>query len=251
MQLHEFQHALGARPMHYYAEIGSTNDTSLAWLRDNAAHGSIVIADYQTRGRGRLGRSWHAPPGTALMFSIILRPSHLYLARVNMIAALSVEMALNDVGAAQTTLKWPNDVLLNGRKVCGILSEGAWDGSQFLGVALGIGINVSVDFGDTPMASSAISVSEVTSDVDRVLLLTRVLHHLDTWMAQIATDTPRTTWRARLSTIGQAVRIALPQETISGIAEDVDEHGALLIRRADGTLGRAFAGDIAGLSMES
>jgi BirA family biotin operon repressor/biotin-[acetyl-CoA-carboxylase] ligase len=251
MQLEAFQSALGERPFRYYAEIGSTNDTALSWLRDNAADGSIVIADYQTRGRGRLGRAWHAPPDTALMFTLILRPPALYVPRINMIAALSVEAAINAVGASKTTLKWPNDVLLNGRKVCGILSESAWEGSRFLGVALGIGVNLRVDFSGSPLAQSAISVGDVVGTIDRVDLLARILHHIEMWMPQIGTDAPRAAWKARLQTIGQRVQIALPHETLSGIAEDVSEHGALMIRRADGTLGQAFAGDLASLSMES
>jgi BirA family biotin operon repressor/biotin-[acetyl-CoA-carboxylase] ligase len=242
--------ALGARPFRYYAQIGSTNDTALAWLRDGGVSGAVVIADYQTQGRGRLGRRWVAPPGTALMASVLLHPPSRHLARVNMIAALSVDDTLREFGVPNVTLKWPNDVLLQGRKVCGILSESAWDGSKFLGAALGIGINVSVDFDGTPLASSAISLVEVIGDLSRIDLLSRLLHHLDGWMGQIATEAPRTAWRRRLATIGQRVSIALPGENLIGVAEDVDEYGALLVRRADGSLGRALAGDIAGLNRE-
>jgi BirA family biotin operon repressor/biotin-[acetyl-CoA-carboxylase] ligase len=244
------QNALAPRPFRYYAQLGSTNDAALTWLRDGGIPGSLVITDHQTHGRGRLSRSWFSQPASALTFSLLLHPATHHLSRLTMIAALAVGDALLEIGV-RTALKWPNDVLLEGRKVCGILSETAWEGSRFLGAVLGIGVNISTDFSGHPLAQTAISLSEVIGAVDRVDLLKRILAHIDEYYAQIDRDSLRLTWRDRLSTIGQQVRVVQPNETLIGIAEDVDANGALLIRRADGTLGKVIAGDIMGVSTES
>lgn len=244
------QNALAPRPFRYYAQLGSTNDAALIWLRNGGIPGSLVITDHQTHGRGRLSRSWFSQPASALTFSLLLHPATDHLPKLTMIAALAVGDALLEIGV-KTALKWPNDVLLEGRKVCGILSETAWEGSRFLGAALGIGVNISTDFSGHPLAQTAISLSEVIGAVDRVDLLKRLLAHIDEYYAQIDRDSLRLTWRDRLSTIGQQVRVVQPNETLIGIAEDVDANGALLIRRADGTLGKVIAGDIMGVSAES
>jgi len=244
------QDALSPRPFRYYAQISSTNDAALTWLRDGGITGSLVIADHQTHGRGRLGRSWFSQPGSALTFSLLLHPQPRHLARIAMIGALAVGDALLEIGV-MTSLKWPNDVLLKGRKVCGILSEAAWEGSRLSGVALGIGINISTNFSGLPLAQSAISLSEVVGAVDRVDLLKRVLARVDHHYAQIDSGALHLTWRDRLSTLGQQVKIVQPNETLIGIAEDVDANGALLIRRADGSLGRVIAGEIMGTSAEA
>lgn len=241
------QNALSPRSFRYFAQIGSTNDAAMTWLRDGGIPGSLVITDHQTHGRGRLNRSWFSEPGSALTFSLLLHPPKQYLSRVTIIAVLAVGDALLESGVT-TALKWPNDVLLEGRKVCGILSEAAWEGSRFQGAVLGVGLNVSTDFSATALAASAISLSEVTDKVDRVDLLRRILAHIDRYYAQIESDRLRLTWRDRLSTIGQQVKVTQPNETLIGIAEDVDANGALLIRRADGSLGQVIAGDIMGLS---
>ncbi len=250
LTIEKLQNALSPRPFRYYAQIGSTNDAALTWLRDGGTSGSLVITDHQTRGRGRLSRSWFSEPASALTFSLLLHPPPQHLFKLTMIAALAVGDALLEIGI-KTALKWPNDVLLEGRKVCGILSETAWEGSRFLGAVLGVGLNVSTDFKAAALAQTAISLSEVVGTVDRVDLLMRILARIDHYYAQIDRDSLRLLWRDRLSTIGQQVKIIQPNETLVGIAEDVDANGALLIRRADDSLGRVIAGDMMGLGAES
>jgi BirA family biotin operon repressor/biotin-[acetyl-CoA-carboxylase] ligase len=241
------QNALAPRPVRYFAQIGSTNDAALSWLREGGIPGSLVITDHQTHGRGRLSRSWFSEPDSALTFSLLLHPPPRHLSKITMIAALAVGDALLEIGVS-TSLKWPNDVLIDGRKVCGILSEAAWEGSRFLGAALGIGLNISTDFSATALAESAISLCQVTTPVDQVELLKDILARIDLYYAQIDSDRLRLTWRDRLSTIGQQVKVVQTDETLIGIAEDVDANGALLIRRADGSLAQVIAGDIMGLS---
>lgn len=238
LSVEHLQAVLGSRPFEYYPQIGSTNDRALEWLREGKPAGAVFVADEQLKGRGRLGRSWFAPPGTALMFSVALRPPQSYLSRVNMLAALSVLEGIQTAGAA---LKWPNDVLLNGRKMCGVLSEAAWEGDRLLGVALGIGLNVRIDFTNTPFEATAISLETVLPSLNRASLLATILARIDNWVAHIESDDLFANWKARLATLGKPVSV----NGLEGIAEDVDPEGALLVRDQAGVLHRVIAGDIA------
>ncbi len=128
----------------YFESIGSTNDEALAWAANDAPDLSMIIADEQTAGRGRLSRKWFTPKGTALAFSLILRPTadeRPHLTRTVGLAALAVAESLRTRDLA-TQIKWPNDVLIVGRKVCGILIESVWSGEDVDCVVIGIGVNV-------------------------------------------------------------------------------------------------------------
>lgn len=231
---------LGARPFEYYPQIGSTNDRAMAWLAEGAADGSIVLADEQMQGRGRMQRSWFAPPGTALMVSYILRPPPDALGFVGMMGALTVCEAVESLGA-HAGIKWPNDVQIDGRKLCGVLPESSWQGADLLGAVLGVGVNVRIDFSDTPLAPTAISLEDAAGTVDRTELLALLLERLDYWSARLASDALFAGWRDRLAMLGQRVSIA----GIDGVAENVDRQGALLVRDSSGALHRMIAGDIA------
>ena len=135
-------------PLHYYHQIGSTNDEAARWAADGAPDLSLFVADEQTDGRGRLGRRWFTPAGSALALSLILRdqgqgsalPRHI--TRLTALGALAVCDALSDLYALQAEIKWPNDVLLSRRKIAGVLAEAHWQGEQLVAVILGIGVNV-------------------------------------------------------------------------------------------------------------
>lgn len=230
------------RPVRFYAQIGSTNDVALEWLCEGAPSGSVVAADEQVKGRGRLGRSWYAPPGTALMMSVVLRPPQTALARVSMLGAVVVCELLESLGLHDIGIKWPNDVRLQNKKVCGVLPEAIWDGNRLIGVTLGIGLNVRIDFTGTPFADSAISIETVLGEpVDRLDLLKTVLQRVDYWSKQWSSRAVFDAWKARLATLGQNVSIG----EVHGVAQNVDEQGALLVRDNSGTIHRIIAGDIA------
>lgn len=239
------QAALKQRPCQYYPQTDSTNERALALVRDGGPDGSLVVADEQTRGRGRLGRSWYALPGTALMFSYILHPRVETLPAVGMMAALAVCEAVEELGVPSAGIKWPNDVQIDGLKLCGVLPEAAWQGEQLLGVALGIGVNVRVDFAATALEGSAVSLEAVIGKVDRVRLLTRLLARLDYWSARLEADALFEAWRARLTMLGQRVRVSGVTAAQFGVAEGVDRQGALLLRDEAGALRRVIAGDLA------
>lgn len=233
------------RTFQYYDTVDSTNDLAQTWLRSGAQHGAVVIADEQRQGRGRKGRVWHTPSGVALALSVILRPPQEMLQQVSMLGALAVSDLLLAIGAADLGIKWPNDVQLNGRKVCGILPEAVWHGDQLLGVVLGIGVNVRIDFSGTELEHSAISIEAALSKTyERAQLIAHLLERVDHWATLLGSDVLFNTWRARLNMLGKPVRIIEENTTLNGIAEAVDADGVLLLRLADGSTRRIIAGDV-------
>ena len=193
------------RSFRYYERVGSTNDAAKAWLAAGAPEGAVVIANQQTRGRGRKGREWHTPPNAALALSVILKPGSAFLPRLNMVAALSVFDLARGCGCANVSLKSPNDVLANGLKISGVLPEAIWQAGELQGVVLGIGVNVRVDFSESALRDAATSLEAVVCrPLDRAELTAALLRHVDRWYEQIASpDLPRA-WQARLTAPNQA-----------------------------------------------
>jgi BirA family biotin operon repressor/biotin-[acetyl-CoA-carboxylase] ligase len=240
------QAALHPRPARYFPQVGSTNDLALEWLQQGAPVGAVVIADEQIKGRGRMGRSWYAPPGTALMFSVVLRPSVAEMPRLPMMGAVAVCELMDSMGAEDTSIKWPNDVHLKGRKVCGVLPEAVWTGNSLAGAALGIGLNVRIDFTNTELAGSATSIETAFGhSVDRMELLQALLGWIDHWTTRLSGPELFESWRSRLTTLGQMVSISVADGVVRGIAEAVDNQGGLLVRDSSGRQRRVIAGDIA------
>ncbi len=233
------------RPVRYFEQIGSTNDVALEWMANDAVEGSIVVADEQIKGKGRLGRVWQAPPRSALIVSIVLRPQIDNLPQITMLGALAIYDTIKHLGIESVGIKWPNDVMLNDLKVSGILPEAVWDGATLVGVVLGMGINVRIDFANTELADKAISIETLMGrQVERINLLTDLLSHVDYWTTRLGTDELFETWKNRLVTLGQDVSIKMTNREITGLAEDVDRDGGLLVRTQNHQLERVIAGDI-------
>lgn len=242
--------ALGSRQFRLYPEVGSTNDLAREWASNGAAEGSVVLAEEQHGGRGRFGRAWFAPAGTALLMSVILRPvvDATSLSRVTMLAAVSVAETIESRLSPQAHalgLKWPNDVQVAGKKVCGILPEAAWLGERAEFVVLGIGLNVRIDFAGSPVQDTAISLESLTSQpIDRAELLAALLARIEAWLPQLHAPGLWHAWRNRLVTLGEQVTAHSASGAISGEAVDVDESGALLLRLANSTIRRVVAGEV-------
>lgn len=238
--------ALSPRINRFYQQADSTNEIALEWLHEGAATGSVVVADEQLKGRGRKGRSWHTPPGTALAVSVILHPKVESLNRVSMLGALAICELVENLGIENVGIKWPNDVQIGGRKVSGVLPENAWDRDKLIGVVLGMGINVRVDFAGTELKNTAISIeSALGKPADRLELLVNLLKSVDSWYARLDSATLFDAWKNRLTTIGQTVTVNSADSEVHGVAEAVDEQGALLVRDDQGMVRRVIAGDIA------
>lgn len=241
------QAQLAPRPVKFFEQVGSTQNVAMEWLRAGAMTGAVVIGDAQTTGRGRYGRTWSTPAGTALAVSLLLRPTQDALPHVMMLGAVATAGLIESLGAANVTLKWPNDVLISGRKVGGILPEAAWDGDHLCGVALGIGINIRNDFTNTELAHTAVSLESVLKrTLHRGQLVVALLAQIDLWMPHLGTPALFDTWKARLCTLGQHVTVTQPGQTLHGCAESVDAQGALWVRAEDDTLHRVIAGDVSG-----
>jgi BirA family biotin operon repressor/biotin-[acetyl-CoA-carboxylase] ligase len=250
---------LTPRPARYFESVGSTNDVGLAWLLEGAAAGSVVIANEQVKGRGRSGRSWYTPPDTALILSYILHPKAEHLPRVTMMGPVSICELIENLtpqpplqsgegeskpAAQHVGIKWPNDVQVNGLKVSGVLPEAVWQGERLVGVVLGMGINIRVNFADTELDGKAISLETALGRrLNRLDLLARWLDRLDNWSAHL--DEVYEPWQRRLKTLGERVSLMNSGKTVNGMAEAVDRDGALLVRDSYGALHRVVAGDIA------
>jgi BirA family transcriptional regulator, biotin operon repressor / biotin---[acetyl-CoA-carboxylase] ligase len=235
------QTLLRPRAVRFYERAGSTNDLAREWLRAGAPDGAVVVADEQVAGRGRRGRAWQTPPGAALAVSLILRPPPDLLPRLSMLGALAAAELAEQTGARAVGIKWPNDVQIGGLKLAGVLPEAEWDGSHLLGAVLGIGVNVRIDFRGTELEGQAISLEWAAgARLDRAELVRDLLARVDGWYARLDSAALFEAWQRRLSMIGRIITVG----EVQGVAESVDETGALLVRDAQGSLRRVIAGDL-------
>lgn len=243
------------RVYHYFETTGSTNDVAHELARAGAPHGATVVAEGQTRGRGRLGRSFFSPPYLNLYTSIVLRPA-LGLSRAPTVV-LAAAVAVADTVAAMVerddavSIKWPNDVQLGGRKVSGILMELHAEADRVAFLILGLGVNLNVDPLGFPeeFRDTATSVAGFRgAPVDRVVFARRLFVTLEEVMDRFAAggfDSLRDRFEARFGMTGQRVRVVEPGDrVITGVAMGVDADGALRVRRDDGELRRVLAGDV-------
>jgi len=216
-----------------------------------ANEGTVIIADEQTAGRGRLDRRWVAPVNTCVLASVVFRPrlAPRQATRLTMLCSLAVVKAIEAVTGLVLGIKWPNDVVVmrdRAFKLAGILTETALTSDQVLYAVVGIGINVNVDPAELgPVVTPATSLrAELGRPVDRVDLLASVLAEIDALYAHLAGDLLPTQWAARLVTLGQTVRVAGRRQELEGIAEGVDADGALIVRDLAGNLHTISAGEV-------
>jgi len=233
----------------YCRSVGSTNELARELAAAGAAEGTLVLADEQTAGRGRLGRSWLSPAGSSLLLSLIFRPpwTPQQAGRLTMICSLAAAEAIEAQTGLTVNLKWPNDVLIGGRKVGGVLAELSVMGDVLDYVVAGLGLNVNFDPAQMPqLGNSATSLArELGRPVSRLELLSAFLRRVESsYRRALAGWMPHEAWAARLETLGRWVQVITPAGQEDGLAEAVDADGALLLRRADGTPVRVLAGDI-------
>ena len=225
--------------LRYFDSIGSTNDEALAWAADGARDLSIVIADEQTQGRGRLNRKWFTPKGSALAFSLILRPAATlrpHLSQTVGLAALSIAESCSRLGLAPR-IKWPNDILLNGKKTAGILVETVWSGDDVDSLVIGVGINVykaSVPPADVlqfPATSFEDGLGKEPPAREEILL--DILNAFIRWRERVGTDELIHAWEEILSFRGEQVQVQAGGEVpITGELLGLESDGSLRLRSA-------------------
>lgn len=238
------------RSLVYLSETGSTNDRAQQLAREGAAEGTVVVADHQTAGRGRLGRRWSAPAGTGLLMSLVFRPALAphQVQRLTMVCGLAVLDAVESETNLRAALKWPNDVVIGGAKVGGILTEIECTSDQVEYAVVGIGLNVNLDPTQLPgdLLVPATSLSHALGrPVARLPLLWALLRAVEVrYLALLAGHSPHEVWAERLVTLHRPVTAAANGTVLHGIAEGVDANGALQVRLADGRLETVMAGDV-------
>ena len=237
---------VGCQLLHYDV-LGSTMDEARALAQGGEREGTVVIAEEQTTARGRFDRVWVSPRGQNVSFSVLLRPSAAQLPYMNMAATLAVSRAIEGLTGLSTTIKWPNDVRINGRKVSGILVETEVAGKEVSHAIVGIGVNVNFDPQRYPeIAAIATSLFRETGRrVDRTTVLRAVLEHFDELYRAVKGGGSLTKdWAASLDTLGRNVQLRWHDQVVEGRAEEVDEQGNLVLRRPDGTAFTAVGGEV-------
>jgi BirA family transcriptional regulator, biotin operon repressor / biotin---[acetyl-CoA-carboxylase] ligase len=238
-------------PVVYLEHIGSTNDVVLGQAAAGAPEGLLVLAEEQTAGRGRQDRTWWAPPGSSLLMSLLLRPPipAAYAAQLTMCLGLAAAEGVEQITGLRPGLKWPNDLLLDGRKLAGMLTELRLSGDQVAYAVLGLGLNVNLEFTSAELAPVAISLQMATGHpVERLPLLVTILERCETWYERLlAGESPHGAWSARLDTLGRRVVISMPDGNLEGLAVGVNAQGALLVQADDGQVNTVWAGDVSSL----
>ncbi len=229
--------------IHYHARVDSTMDIARKLAREDCPDFTVVIAESQRRGRGRLGRRWNSAAG-GLYFTIVLRPqiAPVLSARVNFFASLMLVLTLREELGIAAAVKWPNDILVGERKLAGMLSEMESAGGEVSFVNIGIGINVNND--PVLQEPNAVSLRVLMGKpVGRRKLLEAFLDRLERNIDQAASAQIVDRWKRHTTTLGRAVRVVTRRRVFQGLAMDVDANGALLLRQTDGTLQTVTHGD--------
>jgi len=252
----EIKYRLGTtvlgRKVIYYDTVASTNDVAKKLAAEGCPEGTVVVAEEQTEGRGRLGRKWFSPRGKNVMFSVLLNPTVnlVQLPQLTMLAAVAVAGAVCALTGLKAGIKWPNDLLLNEKKVCGILSEMYAEVNRVNYLVIGVGMNVNVDEEEFPpdIGTTATSLKIAAGEkINRAGLLQEILRQLERYYLdwqQHGFAPVLEEWKKSSINLGRRVRVISSGEVWEGICEDVDSDGALLLRLPGGSVKRFVAGEV-------
>ena len=241
--LHPWEFPERETRIHYFPEVASTMDVARGLARKGCPDFTLVVADRQTGGRGRLRRAWLSEQG-GLYFTMILRPQiHPALSpRLNFSAAVDLVLTLRSRFGIHAQVKWPNDILVSGKKICGILSEMEAEGDLVTFVNIGIGVNVNNDPSlSEPKASSLKKILKQT--VSRKTVFSEFLDRFENRIQSNGLDSILDEWKQYATTLDRRVKIVTLDEVIEGIALDVDENGALILKDAGGRIKKILCGD--------
>lgn len=238
--------------LHYFSELDSTNAYARRLAEQEADEGTVIFAETQTRGRGRLGRTWISPPFVNLYFSVILRPQ-LPPARapqITLMAAVALADTIASFIGTSPTIKWPNDILAGGKKLAGVLTESSCDSERIEFVILGIGVNLNYPVASMPevIRERATSILALTQkNVSREAFMRRLIQDLDRCygeLEEVGFNALALRWEAFFALRGKAIRVEMTDHIMVGTAKGIDRDGALILEDGQGKRHRIVAGDV-------
>lgn len=236
-----------------YKKTGSTNDIAYGLAEKGLKEGSVIIAEEQEKGKGRHGRTWISPSKGGIYMSVILRPEITpnEISRITLMAAVAAAKAIRETTGLSALIKWPNDILIDGRKVCGILTEMKAEQDRVDFIIIGIGINVNTHSGKLPKGASSLReelrLGGKPHDISRIELARKLLEKLEESYFILKKDGAGAImeeWKHLTGMLGSRVRVVLQNRTFEGLAHNIDTDGALIVRRDAGTLEKVSSGDI-------
>lgn len=239
------------RPVHYFDELSSTNIQAKLEAESGAAEGTLVVADMQTAGRGRRGRTWNSPAGINVYFTLILKPSYVpdKASMVTLVMALAVAEGIYEACGVKAEIKWPNDVVVNGRKVCGILTEMSAEREMIRHVVIGVGVNVGLQ--EFPPEIEAVATSlqaECRREVSKADLAANIMKSFEKYYENFQQNTDlsgiREKYNGLLVNQDREVCVLDPKGEFRGIARGINESGELLVEREDGSVAEVYAGEV-------
>ncbi|MDD5281266.1 MAG: biotin--[acetyl-CoA-carboxylase] ligase [Candidatus Omnitrophica bacterium] len=237
-----------AKKIHYFDYLSSTMDMAMQLGIQGASNGTLVLAESQTKGRGRLGRSWFSPKYKGIYFSLILRPNIPPSASpmLTLLAAVSICEAVKKIVSLDAQIKWPNDVFICNKKIAGILTEMNAEVDKVNFVVIGIGLNVNND--KKSLIAQATSLKEQAGQsISRILLLQELLRRIENNYSILEDKGVQAIidkWRSFTLTLGRRVKVYCQDKHVEGAAVDIDQDGALLIRKDSGLMQKVFSGDV-------
>lgn len=252
---HELESRMDTRwaghPVRFFDSLGSTNIQAKLEAENGAGEGTLVVADMQTAGRGRRGRSWNSPAGTNIYFTLILKPAFSVepASMVTLVMGMAVSEGIRDICGLDAGIKWPNDIVVNGKKVCGILAEMSVEREYIHHIVMGVGINVEEQEFPPEIAGTATTLwAECGKSVSRAGLIVRIMKAFEARYAAFLKEGNLAglmeDYNAALVNRGREVRVLDPKGEFRGIARGIDETGELLVEREDGTITKVSAGEV-------
>ena len=240
-----------AKEVVFFEETGSTNVEAAKLATQGGKHGTLVIADKQNSGKGRRGRNWFTPGNTSIAVSFLLKPQleAEYASMLTLVQAMAVAATIEEVCCHKAWIKWPNDILINEKKVCGILTEMNLEGSDIASIIIGTGINVNQEIFPEEIADIATSLKkEVGAEQCREKLLGVLCCKFEYYYEQFMTSKDLSgimkEYNARLISAGRSVRVLDPQSEYVGEALGINSQGELLVKKEDGNIVNVYAGEV-------
>jgi len=239
---------IGKQKIWHYDSLKSTNNRAYELAEKGEPEGTLVVAETQTSGKGRLGRKWISPKGGGIYFSLILRPDMETdkVPVITLVAAVSIQKAIKKICGINAGIKWPNDILIGDKKVCGILCEIKAQPDMVNFLILGVGINVNTPLKKIPPPATSLK-KETSRSISRIKLMRQILTEIEKDYLKLKKNgfkTLRTECKKLSTVLKKRIKVNEHYHIVEGIAVDIDEKGALIIRTKTGEKKRIFSGDV-------